>query len=64
MASRHDDILGLDVAMHDTLLMCIAQRICYLTKNLRCFLDRKLTTFRETSSKILSGDERHRVVQQ
>jgi hypothetical protein len=50
--------------MNHALLVRVAQSICNFAKNLCGFLDWKLSALCETRPEILSGDERHRVVQQ
>ena len=64
MIAGDENVLRLDVAVNDTLLVCIAQCIGDFAKNLRCFLDRKLTNASESRSKIFPADERHRIVEQ
>ena len=53
------DVLGLDVAMHDAVLVCIAQRVGYLTREPHRFVDRKPSLAPDPAVKRLTLDVRH-----
>jgi hypothetical protein len=59
-----ENILGLDVSMNYTLFVGITQCIRNFAKNLRRFLNWKLTSFCQSCPEIFSGDERHRVIEE
>lgn len=64
MTSGDENVFRLDVAMHHPLLVRVAQCISNFSENLRRFLNRQLTNTGKPCAKILSTDERHRVVEE
>jgi hypothetical protein len=64
MIARDENILGLDVAMNDSLRMRVSQCIRNFAQNFRRLLNRQLPLSIQQRAKIFAADERHRVIEE
>src|SRR5687767_15960963 len=64
MIAGDEDILRLDIAMHHSLRVRVAQRVDDFPHEPGGFLNRELTRARQSRAKIFADDERHRVVEE
>ena len=64
VAAREHHVVGLDVAVHNTLLMRVSQRIHHFANDLYCFVYRQLTVFCDAMPQGLAFDVGHHVVEE
>jgi hypothetical protein len=63
-ATVQQDVLGLNVAVNDILLVCVVQRVRDLHRDAHCFFDRELPLAIELLTQRLALDVRHHVVEE
>ena len=64
VVSREQHVVRLDVAMHDTLRVCVHQRLGHVHRHAECLGDRHGTARGQPATQRLAGSDRHHVVQQ
>src|SRR6185437_15639113 len=64
MSILEQNVLGLDVAVHDAASMSVRERICSLARDANSVCDRKLLVTLQPSAQCLAFHERHHVEQQ